>query len=69
MSKQPPIPPEQRSYPGDKAHIQGHGPDRRDAKTGLGASPPGDRGVNLREQGRQGNMHQNLTHKGRQQDR
>jgi hypothetical protein len=69
MSKQPPIPPEQRSFPGDKAHIQGGGPDRRDAKTGLGSGSSGDRNANLREQGRQGNMHQNLTHKGRQQDR
>ena len=55
MSKSPPpIPAEQKSF---------HGQDsvgRRDAKTGLQSSQPGDADTNLEEQGRQGNIHQNV---------
>jgi hypothetical protein len=69
MSKTPPIPPDQRSSREEKAHIQGERRDRRDAKTGLESNQPGDADTNLREQGRQGNMRQNLTPEHRQQDR
>ena len=33
---------------------------RRDAKTGLQSKEPGDMDTNLEEQGRQGNIHQNV---------
>jgi hypothetical protein len=69
MSKTPPIPPDQRSSPKEKPHIQAQHRDRRDAKTGLESGQPGDADTNLREQGRQGNMRQNLTPEHRQQDR
>jgi hypothetical protein len=64
MSKAPPIPPEQRSSPKDHAHIQGAHGSRHDQKTGLEAREHD----NLREQGRQGNMTQNLRHRGRQHE-
>jgi hypothetical protein len=69
MSKTPPIPPDQRSSPQEKPHIQAQRRDPREAKTGLESHQPGDADVNLREQGRQGNMRQNLTPEHRQQDR
>ena len=54
MSKSPPpIPSEQQSFQG--ATSVG----RRDAKTGL-QSGEGDSDVNLKNQGRQGNIHQNV---------
>jgi hypothetical protein len=55
-SKAPPIPPEQRSSPGDKPHVQDDGVRRR--------APS-----NLKEQGQAGNIHQNTHHQGHQQDR
>ncbi|HKR89538.1 MAG TPA: hypothetical protein VJS38_15300 [Phenylobacterium sp.] len=55
-SKAPPIPPEQRSRPGDKPHIEGAGGGRRPD-------------MNLKEQGRHGNIHQNTRNQGYQQDR
>ena len=67
MSRAPPIPPEQRSSPKEQAHIQGAHSSRHDLKTGLEARDHGE--TNLREQGQQGNLRQNLTHKGRQGDR
>lgn len=69
-SKAPPIPPEQRSSPSEKPHIEGSGVGRRDEVTGLQSSEPGDGDVNLDEQGRHGNRRQNVDavqHK--QQDR
>jgi hypothetical protein len=56
-SKAPPIPPEQRSSPGDKPHIQGSGHPERRAPS------------NLKEQGHAGNINQNTHHQGYQQDR
>jgi hypothetical protein len=56
-SKAPPIPPEQRSSPGDKPHIQGKGGRDRDIAS------------NTKEQGHAGNIHQNTHHQGHQQDR
>jgi hypothetical protein len=61
-SKAPPGPPEQRPGKDD-------GVGRRDRKTGLQSSEPGDGDVNLSEQGRQGNINQNTHHQGYQQDR
>lgn len=75
MSKAPPpVPPEQRTIdgPGDrakKADVSGDTLGRRDEVTDLQSSQPGDDDVNLSEQGRHGNIVQNLTHQGRQQDR
>jgi hypothetical protein len=63
MSKLPPIPSEQKTFQG--ATNLG----RRDAKTGLQSSQPGDSDTNLDEQGRQGNIRQNLTPQRAVQDR
>ena len=68
-SKAPPIPPDQRSHPGEKPHVEGGRRDRRDARTGDQSGQPGDADVNAREQGRQGNVWQNTHHQGHQQDR
>ena len=57
-SKAPPIPPDQRSHPGDKPHVEG---DKRASR--------GSAGMNLKEQGRHGNINQNTHHQGYQQDR
>lgn len=69
MSKAPPIPPEQRAFKGQKPDIEGSTQGRRDEKTGLQSSQPGDDDVNLKQQGRQGGIHQNTHHQGYQQDR
>jgi hypothetical protein len=63
-SKAPPVPPDQRS-----GKIRGaHAP--ADTAAEVKRDPAGgDRGLNLKEQGRYGSIHQNLTHQGRQQDR
>ena len=68
-SKAPPIPPEQRSYPGEKPRVEGGDIGRRDAVTDLQSEQPGDADVNLTEQGRHGNINQNTHHQGYQQDR
>lgn len=57
-SKAPPIPPDQRSDIG-----------RRDRVTGAQSKQPGDDDVNLKAQGRQGNINQNTHNQGYQQDR
>ena len=55
MSKSPPpIPSEQQSFVG-QTNVG-----RRVAKTGLQSKEPGDMDPNLKEQGRQGNIHQNV---------
>jgi len=70
MTKIPPIPKEQRSFRGERPDIQGDAQDRRDAKTGLQSPDRGDGDVNLKTQGRQGNIHQNVdTVHARTQDR
>lgn len=70
MSKAPPIPKEQRSFRGERPDILGGQRDRRDAKTGLQSADHGDGDVNLKNQGRQGNIHQNVdTVHARTQDR
>jgi len=60
MSKAPPIPPDQRSAPVEKPHIEGSDIGRRDRVTGLQSEEPGDGDVNLDEQGRHGNRRQNV---------
>ena len=57
-SKPPPIPPEQRSPKGPSPRV-----DRSDD------DEAGPQESNLAEQGRQGNIKQNTTNKGYQQDR
>lgn len=69
MAKAPPIPPDQQSAPGEKPHVEGSDIGRRDRVSGLQSEDPGDDDVNLREQGRQGNIDQNTHHQGHQQDR
>jgi hypothetical protein len=59
MSKVPPVPPASRSPKGPGSDP---GIGRADAK-------PDDRHRNLAEQGRQGNIKQNTTNQGYQQDR
>ena len=68
-SKAPPIPPEQQSAPGEKPHIEGDDMGRRDRVTGDQSRQPGDSDINLKEQGRAGNIHQNTHNQGYQQDR
>ena len=81
MAHTPPVPPDQKS-PGPNAAAgqdpnteganpggEGQGIGRRDETTGLQSSQPGDDDVNLKEQGRQGGIHQNTRHQGYQQDR
>jgi hypothetical protein len=55
--KAPPIPPEQRAFPGQKPDVRGE----------RGDHP--ERAQNLKEQGQAGNIHQNTHHQGHQQDR
>ncbi|MFN3668815.1 MAG: hypothetical protein ACK4VY_05865 [Brevundimonas sp.] len=69
MTKAPKIPPEQQSEAGQKADVAGEGRDRRDARTDVQDGQPGDAGVNTAEQGRFGDIKQNTTHQGYQQDR
>ena len=69
MTKAPKIPKEQRSFVGQKADISGEGADRRDMRTDVRDGQPGDAGINTAEQGRFGDIKQNTTHQGYQQDR
>jgi len=64
MSKAPPIPPEQRAFRGQKPEIEGHG-----GHDDLQSPDPGNADVNLKEQGRHGNLRQNTSHSGNVQDR
>lgn len=64
MSKAPPIPPEQRAFKGQKPEIEGQG-----GQTDLQSNDAGNADVNLDEQGRHGNIKQNTTHDGLQQNR
>jgi hypothetical protein len=68
-SKAPPIPKEQRAFEGARPDVEGSTQGRRDEKTGLQSEQPGDDDVNLKEQGRQGDIWQNTHHQGHQQDR
>ncbi len=70
-SSAPPIPPDQQSAGAagsNAAETQGL-EDRRDRMTEAQSAEPGDADVNTDEQGRFGNIAQNTTHQGYQQDR
>lgn len=63
MTHAPRIPKEQRSYAdkGLKSAGDAVDSDRRDIETEIQTGQPGDSDVNLDEQGRFGNLKQNLT--------
>ncbi len=63
MTTAPKIPKEQRSFAdhGAASVEEAALSDRRDRKTGTQSGQPGDADVNLKEQGRFGNLNQNLT--------
>ncbi len=71
MTHAPRIPKEQRSYAdkGGKAAEDAADSDRRDLETEIQTGQPGDSDVNLDEQGRFGNLKQNLTNQFKVQDR
>lgn len=71
MTHAPRIPKEQRSYAdkGDRPLDQAMQADRRDVETGVQTGQPGDADVNLDEQGRFGNLKQNLTTQWKVQNR
>lgn len=70
MTHAPRIPPDQRSVAdlGGKADQDTLKEDRRDAETGAQSGQPGDADVNLDQQGRFGNLRQNLTPQRKVQD-
>lgn len=68
MTKAPKIPREQRSF-GGKANLETLSVDRRDLETGLQSGQPGDADANLGQQGRFGNLNQNLTTQWKTQNR
>ena len=61
MSKSPSVPKEQRSFADHGARSVDEARDRRDLALGVQSGQPGDADVNTREQGRFGNMRQNMT--------
>ena len=63
MSKAPPIPPEQHAFKGEKPQIEG------DTPADVQGAEPGNADMNLDEEGRHGDIKQNTTHQGYQQDR
>ncbi len=71
MTHAPRIPKEQRSYAdkGVQAVESAADSDRRDLETEIQTGQPGDSGINLDEQGRFGNLKQNLTNQRKVQDR
>jgi hypothetical protein len=71
MTHAPRIPKEQLSFAdkGGKSIEDAAKSDRRDLETEIQTGQPGDADVNTKEQGRYGNIKQNTTHQGYQQDR
>lgn len=71
MTHAPRIPKEQRSYAdkGGQAVEDAVDSDRRDLETEIQTGQPGDSDVNLDEQGRFGNLKQNLTNQWKVQSR
>lgn len=63
MSHAPKIPKEQHSFAdkGARPEAEAMSDDRRDLETEIKTGQPGDADVNLDEQGRFGNLRQNLT--------
>ena len=71
MTHAPRIPKEQRSYAdkGGKSVTDAADSDRRDLETEIQTGQPGDADINLEEQGRFGNLKQNLTNQWQVKDR
>jgi hypothetical protein len=71
MSHAPKIPKEQRSFAdkGARSEVEAETADRRDARTNVKTGQPGDADINTGQQGRYGDIKQNTTHQGYQQDR
>ncbi len=71
MTPAPKIPKEQRSFAdkGARSAAEAMSDDRRDLETEIKTGQPGDADVNLDEQGRFGNLRQNLTTHWKVQDR
>ena len=69
MSKSPSVPKEQRSFADHGARSVDEARDRRDLALGVQSGQPGDADVNTREQGRFGNMRQNMTPQWKTQNR
>lgn len=69
MSKSLFVPKEQRSFGGHGARSVEEAKDRRDLALGVQSGQPGDADVNTREQGRFGNMRQNMTPQWKTQNR
>jgi hypothetical protein len=71
MTKAPHVPKEQRSFAdhGARSIADAGAADRRDLATGAQSGQPGDADVNLGQQGRYGNLKQNLTTQWKTQDR
>jgi hypothetical protein len=69
MSKSPSVPKEQRSFADHGARSVEEARDRRDLALGVQSGQPGDADVNTREQGRFGNMRQNMTPQWKTQNR
>ena len=71
MTHAPRIPKEQRSYAdkGGKTVTDAPDSDRRDLETEIQTGQPGDADINLEEQGRFGNLKQNLTNQWQVKDR
>lgn len=71
MTHVPKIPKEQRSYAdkGANAAADAADSDRRDLETEIQTGQPGDSDVNLDQQGRFGNLKQNLTNQWKVQNR
>ena len=70
MATAPKIPEEQQSFADHgAASAEDAKSDRRDRRTGAQSAQPGDADVNTDQQGRFGDIKQNTTHQGYQQDR
>ncbi|RZJ00261.1 MAG: hypothetical protein EON90_07975 [Brevundimonas sp.] len=71
MTHAPRIPKEQLSFAdkGGKSVEDAANSDRRDLETEIQTGQPGDADVNLDEQGRYGNLKQNLTNQWKVQNR
>lgn len=68
MTRRPPVPTEQTSSSGRDAAGNPEA-DRRDLATGLQSGQPGDADANLDQQGRFGNLRQNMTTQWKTQQR
>lgn len=69
MTKSPSVPREQRSFADHGARPVADQADRHDMAGSAQAGQPGDTDVNTRQQGRFGNLKQNMTPQWKTQDR